>query len=253
MNRRDNLQSGNDGPKPVQPRSARCPVSPPPGPGRHAQSGEPARHCGIFALLTENGVLKMLTKSAPWFASLALLTGCAGTEPFTGSSVNSLIDIQYGTIQQVQQVQLKANYGSGVLLGGGLGALATMHYSGTTEALAAAGGALLGALVAKERAGTAEQYTVRLVNGNTVSIVSEAHNLDAGDCVAVEQGRHANLRRVNPQMCNTTSPQTSYPQVHAVVQQAALDCDAANEDMLRATTEQATTVAYQKMKALCSS
>ena len=146
----------------------------------------------------------MSSRSAPWLASLALLNGCAGTEPFTGSGVNSLIDIEYGTIEQVQEVQLKAHYGSGVLLGGGLGALATMRYSGTTEALAAMGGALLGALVAKERAGTAEQYTVHLVNGNTVSIVSEVHNLDAGDCVAVEQGRHANLRRVNPQLCNTT-------------------------------------------------
>lgn len=147
---------------------------------------------------------------------------------------------------------MKANYGSGVLLGGGLGALTTMHYSGTTQALAAAGGALLGALVAKERAGTAEQYTIHLVNGNTVAIVSEAHNLDAGDCVAVEQGRHANLRRVNPQMCSTSSPRTAYPQRYAAGQQAAADCDAAKQEMLKANTEQEATVAYQKMKALCS-
>jgi outer membrane lipoprotein SlyB len=194
----------------------------------------------------------MSIKSIPWLASLVLLTGCAGTTPFTGSSVNSLIDIQYGTIEQVQQVPLKANYGSGALLGGGLGALTTMHYSGTTQALAAAGGALLGALVAKERAGTAEQYTIHLVNGNTVAIVSEAHNLDAGDCVAVEQGRHANLRRVSPQMCSTPSPQTAYPKVYAAGQQAAADCDAAKQEMLKANTEQEATVAYQKMKALCS-
>ena len=43
----------------------------------------------------------MSIKSIPWLASLVLLTGCAGTTPFTGSSVNSLIDIQYGTIEQV--------------------------------------------------------------------------------------------------------------------------------------------------------
>ena len=195
----------------------------------------------------------MSTKSAPWLAGLALLTGCAGTTPFTGSSVNSLIAIEYGTIEQVQEIKLKANYGSGVLLGGGIGALAAMHYSGTTEALAAVGGALLGALVAKERAGTAEQYTIKLVNGNTVSIVSEAHDLVAGDCVAVEQGKHANLRRVDPQMCNTPSPETTYPRSHAAEQQAAVDCAAAKQDMLKATTEQEATVAYQKMKALCSS
>lgn len=195
----------------------------------------------------------MSTKLVPWLAGLTLLTGCAGTEPLTGSSVNSLIDIQYGTVEQVQKVQLKAHYGSGVLLGGGLGALAASHYSGTTDALVAAGGALLGALVAKERAGTADQYTIHLVNGNTVSIVSEAHDLEAGDCVAVEQGKHANLRRVDAQMCNSSLPQTTYPQAHAVEQQAAADCDAAKQQLLKATTQQETAVAYQKMKALCSS
>jgi len=195
----------------------------------------------------------MSTKYAPWLAGLVLLTGCAGTTPFTGSGVNSLIAIQYGTIEQVQEVQLKANYGSGVLLGGGIGALATMHYSAGTQALAAVGGALLGALVSKERAGKAEQYTIHLVNGNTVSIVSEAHDLVAGDCVAVEQGRHANLRRVDPQMCNTPSAATTYPQAHAAEQQAAGDCAAAKQDMLKASTEQEASVAYQKMKALCSS
>jgi outer membrane lipoprotein SlyB len=116
----------------------------------------------------------MSTKPAPCLAGLTLLAGCAGTTPFTGSGMNSLIDIQYGTIEQVQEVKLKANYGSGVLLGGGIGALAAMHYSGTTEALAAE-------------------------------------------------------------------------------QQAAVDCAAAKQDMLKATTEQAAKIAYEKMKALCSS
>jgi outer membrane lipoprotein SlyB len=247
----DNTFNGNYILNPEQPRSAWRLVSPPP-PDRHVQSGEQTGHCGIFAPLTPNGVFKMSTKSAPWLTCLALLAGCAGTTPFTDSGVNSLIDIQYGTIEQVQEVQLKANYGSGVLLGGGIGALATMHYSAGTQALAAVGGALLGALVAKERAGTAEQYTIHLVNGNTVSIVSEAHNLVAGDCVAVEQGKHANLRRVDPQMCNTPSPEATYPQAHAAEQQSAVDCDTAKQDMLKASTEQEATVDYQKMKALCS-
>jgi hypothetical protein len=204
-------------------------------------------------ILNPDGVPKMSTKSAAWLSCLVLLTACAGTEPLTGSGTNSLIAIQYGKIEQVQTVQMKANYGSGVLLGGGIGALATSHYSATTQALSAVGGALLGALVSKERAGTAEQYTIKLVNGNTVAIVSEAHDLVQGDCVAVEQGRHANLRRVDPQMCSTTTASTTYPQAHAAERQAAGDCAVAKQEMLKATTEQETRVAYQKMKALCSS
>jgi hypothetical protein len=186
----------------------------------------------------------MFKKSVLWLAGAIHLTAWAGTD--------NLIDIQYGRIEQVQQVQLKASYGTGTLLGGGLGALAASGHSTTSALLAGAGGALLGALVSRERAGTAEQYTVRLVNGNTVAIVSEAHDLETGDCVAVEQGKHANLRRVNPQMCDTKSPATSYPQVHAAVQRVSADCAAAKEEMLKATTEQETRLAYQKMKALCS-
>ena len=55
-------------------------------------------------------------------------------------------------------------------------------------------------------------------------------------------------------MCNTSAPQVAYPKAHAAEQQAAADCDAAKQEMLKATTQQEeTTVAYQKMKALCSS
>jgi hypothetical protein len=37
-----------------------------------------------------------------------------------------------------------------------------------------------------------------------------------------------------------------------VEHQAAVDCDAAKQDMLKANSEQEAAVAYQKMKALCS-
>ena len=59
----------------------------------------------------------------------------------------------------------------------------------------------------------------------------------------MEQGQHANLRRVDKQMCNTSTPATTYPQSHAAEQR---------QDRLKANSEQEATVAYQKMKALCS-
>jgi len=195
----------------------------------------------------------MLIRRAFPAALTALLAACAGTAPGTGSSTNSLIAIQYGRIEQVQQVQMQPSYGKSALLGGGLGALAASHYSAGSQALAAVGGALLGSLVAKERAGTAEQYTVGLVNGNSVAIVSEAHDLAVGDCVAVEQGEQANLRRVDPMMCATPNAAAAYPEVHAREQQASSDCLVAKQEMLKATTEQQANVAYQKMKALCAS
>lgn len=122
--------------------------------------------------------------------SAAILAGCANmsTDPGTGSTRNSVIEVAYGTVQNVQQVQMKANYAEGSLIGGALGLLAASHYSAGSQALGAIAGAGLGALVSKETAGTANQYTILMVSGNTVSVVTDQKDIDAGDCVAVDAG-----------------------------------------------------------------
>jgi len=188
------------------------------------------------------------------YAAVALLlTGCANmsTDPGTGSSRNSLISVAYGTVENVQQVQMKPNYGAGSLIGGALGLLASSHYSTGSQILGAAAGAGLGALVSKETAGTANQYTVTLVNGNTVSVVTDQSEIDVGDCVSVEQGEHTNIRRVSSSFCNTPPSHPAYPAMDASVQQLSADCSAAKQQLLKATTEQETSIAYKKMQALC--
>ena len=182
-----------------------------------------------------------------------LLAGCANmsTDPGTGSTRNSLIAVTYGTVENVQQVQMKANYAEGSLIGGTLGLLAASHYSAGSQALGAIAGAGLGALVAKETAGTANQYTIRLVNGNTVSVVTDQKGIDAGDCVSVEQGEHTNIRRVSTAMCTTPQSHPAYPAMNASVQQISADCAAVKQQLVKATTEQETSIAYKKMQALC--
>ncbi len=181
------------------------------------------------------------------------LTGCAGmaTDPETGSSRNSLISVAYGTVQNVQQVAMKPNYTEGSLIGGALGLLASSHYSTGSQVLGAAAGAGLGALVSKETAGTANQYTIQLVNGSTVSVVTDQSQIDTGDCVSVEQGDHTNIRRVSSAMCNTPASHPAYPDMHSSVQKISSDCATAKQQMLNATTEQETNIAYKKMQALC--
>ncbi|MCP5191808.1 MAG: hypothetical protein H6987_01945 [Pseudomonadales bacterium] len=182
-----------------------------------------------------------------------LLTGCANmsTDPGTGSSRNSLIAVAYGTVQNVQQVQMKPNYAEGSLIGGALGLLAASGYSSGSQALGAAAGAGLGALVSKETAGTANQYTIMLVNGNTVSVVTDQKEIDVGDCVSVEQGDHTNIRRVSAAMCNTPPSHPAYPDMNASVVQISSDCATAKQQLLKAATEQETNIAYKKMQALC--
>ncbi|MCP5122639.1 MAG: hypothetical protein H6984_09225 [Pseudomonadales bacterium] len=182
-----------------------------------------------------------------------MLTGCANmsTDPGTGSSRNSLITVAYGTVQNVQQVQMKPNYAEGSLIGGALGLLAASGYSSGSQALGAAAGAGLGALVSKETAGTANQYTIMLVNGNTVSVVTDQKEIDVGDCVSVEQGDHTNIRRVSAAMCNTPPSHPAYPDMNASVVQISSDCATAKQQLLKAATEQETNIAYKKMQALC--
>jgi len=173
------------------------------------------------------------------------------TDPGTGSTRNSLITVAYGTVQNVQQVQMKPSYAEGSLIGGALGLLAASHYSTGSQVLGAAAGAGLGAMVAKETAGTANQYTVLLVGGKTVSVVTDQTAIEAGDCVSVEQGEHTNIRRVSAAMCNTPPSHPAYPDMHSSVQRDSADCATAKQQLLKATTEQETNIAYKKMQALC--
>ncbi|RLA57442.1 MAG: hypothetical protein DRQ65_01465 [Gammaproteobacteria bacterium] len=184
---------------------------------------------------------------------ITVLTACAGTDPLTGSSLNQVISVAYGTLENVQQVAVSPSYGKDAAIGGGLGLLAGSTGSTATQVGAAAAGALIGAFVAKESAGTADRYTVSLVNGGTVAIVSEHHDLVVGDCVSVEQGQHANIRRVSPVMCSTSSSHAAYSAMHSSVQQEATECTAAKNELLKATNEQQTDIGYRKMRALCES
>lgn len=186
-------------------------------------------------------------------ALAVLLTGCANmsTDPGTGSSRNSLISVTYGTVQNVQQVQMKPNYAAGSLIGGALGLLASSHYSAGSQALGAVAGAGLGALVSKETAGTANQYTIMLVSGNTVSVVTDQGDIYAGDCVSIEQGEHTNIRRVSQSLCKTPPTHPAYHDMNASVQQISAECAAAKQLLLKATTEQETEIGYKKMQALC--
>lgn len=195
--------------------------------------------------------MRVITTAA--VLNAAMLVGCAGTamDPGTGSTRNTLISVAYGTVENVQQVKMKGNYGEGALIGGALGLLAASGYSTGSQALGAAAGAGLGALVAKETAGTANQFTIRLVNGNTVSVVTDQKDIVAGDCVSVEQGEHTNVRRVSTTMCTTPASHPAYPEIHASVQSDSADCAAAKKQLLDSTTEAETNINYTKMKALC--
>ncbi|UCC14326.1 MAG: hypothetical protein JSW21_13455 [Gammaproteobacteria bacterium] len=184
------------------------------------------------------------------FTSL-MLAGCAATDPGTGSTRGEVITVDYGTVMQVEQVQMDPKYGTGALVGGGLGLAAASRRSGTTQAGAAIAGALIGAMIQKSKAGTADKYTVRLNNGGTIQMVTEHHDIESGDCVSVEQGKHANIRRVSPIMCGSPQSHPDYQEMHEANVEESEECLATKQALLAATTEQEADLAYKKMRAFC--
>jgi hypothetical protein len=82
-------------------------------------------------------------------------------------------------------------------------------------------------------------------------MVLENQAIRVGDCVSVEQGRHANLRRVSAVMCSTPASHPAYPAMHNANVQESAECNEAKQELLAANTEQATAIAYKKMQALC--
>ena len=68
---------------------------------------------------------------------------------------------------------MKGAYGNDSVIGGALGLLAASTGSTATQIAGAAVGAGLGALVAKETAGKGQRYTIKLVSGSDIAIVTE--------------------------------------------------------------------------------
>jgi hypothetical protein len=179
------------------------------------------------------------------------VAGCAATDPATGTTRNTVISVEYGTVQRVEQVNLDPKTTSGALVGGGIGLLAASGGTGAQQVGAAAVSALIGAMIQKHRAGTGDRFTVLLVNGATIQIVTEHHDIESGDCVSVEQGKHANIRRVSPVMCNSTASSPGYAVMHAANVTESEECLAVKEELMAAKTEAQADLAYKKMRAFC--
>jgi outer membrane lipoprotein SlyB len=194
-----------------------------------------------------------LLAAIPLFAFVA---GCASYGG-TGSSQGSLIAVEYGVVQQIERTELNASTGKGAAVGGLLGLAAAAGTGGSTgqQVAGTAAGALIGGLIQNQRRAnnTAEQYTILLNSGRTVAVVTEHHDIQRGDCVSVEQGQHANVRRVSPVMCDSMADasHSAYPGLHQQNIDEAAECEQAKQELLNATTEQAVSVAHQKMRALC--
>ncbi len=118
----------------------------------------------------------------------------------SSSDLNQSISIGYGTVQQVQAQKVDSNAGKGALMGGLIGAVAGSHNRGKGAAIGAVSGGILTGVLQGNR--MASSYTVGMTTGEEKVIVTEQADIVVGDCVAIEEGRSANIRRVPSVHCD---------------------------------------------------
>ena len=180
-----------------------------------------------------------------------IVSGLAIAQSVPRSQMGSSFDIRYGTVQQVDRVKIQSQAAKGAVMGGVIGgATSGHHHRGKHAVEGAIAGALLAALLEGNRKGFS--YVVALNNGDATKVVTEQGGIVIGDCVAVETGQTANIRRVSGVHCEHAGHEAlGHPSVHAMRQGEAAECHTAKEMALQATTEVATDIALKKVRVFC--
>ena len=109
-----------------------------------------------------------------------------------------------------------------------------------------AGAGIGAAIQGSATGGVLQQYSVNLVSGGQTIISTEQTEIRVGDCVAIEQGEHANIRRVSSYHCETKSTKTAEHR-----QAGADNCQQAKNELNQADTDEAITNAAKKVRVLC--
>ena len=174
--------------------------------------------------------------------SLILLLG----GQVAAKAATSISSIHYGVVEQVQSIDKETKHASGALVGGLMGALIgpKRHRGAKMVAGAAIGAGVQGAATSGQ---TAQQYTVKLMYGGEIKISTEQTDIRTGDCVTIEQGEYANIRRCASVHCE--SPGKTTPPEHHV--SASSNCQLSKNELANAVTDEEVNIAVKKVKILC--
>ena len=172
---------------------------------------------------------------------------CFGLVLLSSSAIShaaSAVQIDYGVVESVGTTTKDAKHAGGALAGGLIGGLIGPKRHQGLRVVAGAG---IGAAVqGSATSGTLQQYSVKLNSGSQVIISTEQQDIRSGDCVSVEQGEHANIRRVSSYQCETKNKSAEPHHVSS-----ADNCQLAKDELNKADTDQAITNAAKKVRVLC--
>lgn len=180
-------------------------------------------------------------------ATALILGACAssGSSQARGYEIR----IRYAEVIGVERVPLPSNAPAGAMVGGFTGLVIARDKSPGRQLATGVGGAVLGGLATKALEGDRRGYGYKLqFSNNEVSqFITEKGYLQVGDCVSVERGQYANIRRVASVLCQN-GPAKTVDDSHV---REAQQCHAAKDQLLAAATEQEIEAGSRKVSILC--
>jgi len=192
-----------------------------------------------------------MSRSLAFALTLALLsTPTALLAQKSGQSVQ----VQYGVVVSSQYVQEASKAPAGALVGGAIGLYTGKGKSSGTKFRRSAAGAIAGGAATSAVQGNrdARQYEVQTAAG-TVIIISDQTEIQVDECVVVENPgtTNANIRRVDPAMCDPASAEVVAELQDELVEEAE-ECAAAKRELAAADSDEAFDRALRKVDILCN-
>lgn len=184
---------------------------------------------------------------AAWVFGMSLTMGCASQGDRGARGVE--LRVRYAEITEVRRVQLPSAAPAGAMIGGFTGMVIGRNRSPGRQIVTGLGGAAVGGLATRALEGDRRgySYSLRFADGSTSRFITEKDYLQAGDCVSVERGQYANIRRVSNVLCEGQITQ-SIDQEHL---RQAQQCHAAKDQLLEAADDEAIEIAARKIAILC--
>ena len=160
------------------------------------------------------------------------------------ANADSIVSVNYGTVQSVDTTTEESSHAGGAVTGALIGGLIgpRRHRGLRMVTGAVVGGAIQGSATGD----TVQKYTVMLNNGVEEAITTEQDDIRTGDCVSIEVGDHANIRRVSSYHCETKNTDTEDHH-----QAAADSCQMAKNELVKADTDDEIDNAATKVRVLC--
>jgi outer membrane lipoprotein SlyB len=187
--------------------------------------------------------------------SLCLLAG--STLSVFAQSSGQGTTVKMGVIDKAESVTLQntgEDAGKGAVIGGVIGYNVGSGKSSSKKRRHAVLGGAIGAAAGSSGTAPGMEYTVKLVDGSTVVVVSDQVHMKAGDCVSIEQVKNTtNIREQDPVACKPEAKEAlSDPKVQDELAEDAEECAQVKQELLEAQTIEAVEIATAKAKILCN-